>query len=177
MRRPCAIVVLLLALLPLGLAAPASAKGPDRVRISGPGLDWVWVLPEGRRGVDAWQLMEASRLFQIWGSARGGERPDLTDRQLGPAYPLTWYVQDIRITTTVAYPFARGGAWVTTTDGMEDWIRVAPRLRHLLVRLGATREDADAAPTAFTDSGVLTIAAAATSLRSVAAVVAWWLRA
>lgn len=178
MRRLLAIMVLVPALLAVGLAAPAHAKGPDRAQVSGPGLDGVWVLPTRRHesprpGVDAWTLMEASNLFQIWGAARGGERPALTEERLGPAYVLTWYVQDFRVTETVAYPFAEGGAWVTTTEGMEDWIRVGGRLRRLLMRLGAVRGDADAAPASLTAPPATDAAA---TLSALVAVVAWWLR-
>ncbi len=181
MKRLLLVPVLLLTALavPMSVAAPAHAKGPDRVQISGPGLDDVWLLSTRRDDIDAWTLMEASNLFQIWGSARGGERPDLTDDQLGAAYVLTWYVQDYRVTETVAYPYAEGGAWVTTTDGMQDWMRSGDRLRRVMTRLGAIRPGAAVTPATVTGASRATdppAAAAVAAAATLAAIVAWWLR-
>ncbi len=179
MKRLLLVPVLLLAALavPVSVAAPAHAKGPDRVQISGPGLEDVWLMSTRRDDIDAWTLMEASNLFQIWGSARGGERPALTDEQLGAAYVLTWYVQDYRVTETVAYPFAEGGAWVTTTDGMEDWMRSGGRLRRVMTRLGAIRPGAAVTPAAVTGRSTTTDPqAAVAAAASLADLVAWWSR-
>ncbi len=167
------VITLLTVGLTVGLAAPAHAKGPDRVQVSGPGLDGIWLMSTRQDDIDAWTLMEASNLFQMWGAARGGERPDLTDEQLGPAYVLTWYVRDYWVTETVAYPFAEGGAWVTTTDGMEDWMRSGRQLRRLMIVLGAIRPGAAVAPASLTAPQAMDPVAAVSAL---AAVVAWWLR-
>jgi len=168
------VVLLVLAAAPVAVSTPAHAKGPDRMQVSGPGLDGLWLKSTRHDDIDAWTLMEASDLFQIWGAARGGERPDLTDEQLGAAYVLTWYAHDHRVTETVAYPFAEGGAWVTTTEGMEDWMRSGRPLRRIMIRLGAIRPDAAVAPASLTAPRATDPPAAVGS--ALAALVAWWLR-
>lgn len=118
MRR---LLVLLLVLLPLTLAAPASAKGATSVTISGPGIEYVVLdFTRSPSDVDVGTLSEASGIHGIFGAGTFVPRPTLSVAELGPRYVLRWDAGEPMAVSHV-YPFAQGGAWAEVPTGQEVW--------------------------------------------------------
>lgn len=142
MRRPA---VLLLALLPLVLPAPAEAKGATDVVVTGPGIERVHLgYQRSAQGVSFEDLTEATQVYGIFGD-QFTIRPDLTAAELGPAYELRWKVGRDPMMVSRVYPFAEGGAWAFVPRGQETWEvrleggwwRGGDELEALMVALGA----------------------------------------
>lgn len=144
MRWACvAVLSLILALLLAATAAPAAAKGPTGVTVSGPGVDAAFGWTDRGGDVDVGTLSEAARISHHWDGSGLGPSPALTTDQLGPRYVLTWTVGRSPWAVQHAYPFADGGAWVRFISvpggGPGGWVR-APALERQLVTLVAGTE-------------------------------------
>ncbi len=158
MRR---LLVLLLAPLALlvgmlvALAPPTSAKGATDVVVTGPGMARVH-LGYGRshEQVRFEDLTESTQIYGIFGD-QFGDRPDLTDAELGPAYDLSWREGREETIVSRVYPFAEGGAWGYVPDGQQiygvaaagGWWHGGDELEQQLVALGAAALTAPTAPT------------------------------
>jgi hypothetical protein len=161
-----AILPLLILLVLLG-AAPAVAKGPIDVTVSGPGVDSVRIdAVSAPGGVTVQSLADRSGLFAIYGAEPLGPAPDLSTEELGPRFTLTWGLgeeaADGAPIVTHVYPFAAGGPWSFVPDGQslfggpvgDGWIGTDPSLTKLLVRLGAERPGATTGATTGATSAV-----------------------
>jgi hypothetical protein len=144
---------ILLAALGAALLFPtlATAKGPDRASISGPGLRQpVTIEGYGEDGSSSLGVLATQGGFfaQMFGATGGGvlhARPKLS---LGPRYKVTYRVPGGDVSSTVQqdlYPYAARGPvtfmsagqtfWGTqrTTGG---WFRGTPSLKQMLVDAG-----------------------------------------
>jgi len=140
-------------------AGGAAAKGPDQARVSGPGIDQpIAVRPHdspsiGRRMAS---LIESSGIMdQLWCRSCHDLSSNQPTADLGPMYVVRYRVASLiggptRWVEQHAYPFAQPHPmtyvapgqlfWHQRTAG--GWYEAGPKLRHLLVGLGAQMEPA-----------------------------------
>lgn len=154
MRKLRVLPTLLLAAfaVSLGLGPPAHAKGPTSAEVTGPGIDTTSVTYTERRGdVDLNTMVRGTGIFTLYGGGRLAE-PELSERELGPRYIVTWQVGSTAMTVTHVYPFADGGAWVYHPYEQGRWVRGGPHLERAMVELGAERPRVDVEPRVSTSS-------------------------
>jgi hypothetical protein len=170
MIRRIALVGLVAVLVPLTLAAPAEAKGPESAVVSGPGMDstrLTWANAE----TDLAALLDVA--FP-WGG--GGGRAWVSEPppgDLGPMYTAVYNMPAEMgparkgVVRQQLYPFADGGPVMYTAPGQtffgtrlnQGWQAASPQLTTLMRDLGAD-------PNAATNAASVT-PAAATSQREV----------
>jgi hypothetical protein len=144
---------LLVAALGAALLFPtlATAKGPDRATIIGPGLEHAVVIEgDGEGGSDALGVLATQGGFfaQMYGATGYGSLPGRPKLKLGPRYKVTYRVPGGDGASTVQqdlYPYATRGPvsymkagqvfWVVqrTAGG---WARGTSTLKAVLIRAG-----------------------------------------
>lgn len=163
MIRRIALVSLVAVLVPLTLAAPAEAKGPESAVVSGPGMDstrLTWANAE----TDLAALLD---IAFPWGGGNRAWVANPPPGDLGPmytaAYPMPGEMGPGRkeVVRQELYPFADSGPVVYTAPGQtmfgtplnQGWQATSPQLTTLMRSLGAD-------PNAATNAASVTPAAA-----------------
>lgn len=133
----------------VGFTHPVSAKGPESVTITGPGIDQPLELMTTTNQDLIVQLMEQTGLW--YGTGEPLQEEQLSD--LGPAYTLTWVNMgppeksvEERTIRQLIYLYAENGPLIQTPDqeslqgwGPEviGWFAGPVELRDTLIELGA----------------------------------------
>jgi hypothetical protein len=159
----------LILLVALALPAAASAKGPSKASIVGPGIATIKI--SGREGSTTpfWRFVEAAGWFEAaWGPSRLPETPP--PGELGPRYTITWTVPSSTKLRQDVYPYAQPSPvaymprgqeiWDTPVKG--GWFVGGAKLEKALVRIGLPAEPppAPAASIAQLQTGGIGAAAA-----------------
>jgi hypothetical protein len=136
--------------------SPASAKGPESIRIKGPGLEDPIRLDPERDGQIPMRLIEAAGLFEAFDAQPGSTKLQATapSEDLGPRYVAVYTLfgpeGDNPTVRQRLYPFANDGPLVHTPGGQSlfdgptadgGWLRADNSLRVLLVAMGVPRSD------------------------------------
>ena len=140
-------------------AGGAAAKGPDQATVSGPGIDQpIAVRPHGSPtiGQHMASLIQSSGIMnQLWCRSCDDLSAKQPTADLGPMYAVRYRLPSLTSGSTRwveqhAYPFAQPHPvtyvapgqpfWHQRTAG--GWYEAGPKLRHLLVGLGAQMEPA-----------------------------------
>jgi hypothetical protein len=191
MRWRIAVLVATVAVVVLGLAAPASAKGADQATITGPGLSKpIVVNGNGEPGsVDQLgQLSDGSGLFTFMfggdnGSGRRLAAPPVGD--LGPKYSIAYRVPDGSLNGSTfrqdLYPSAPNGPVTFTPGGQEvfgnkagtGWFQPPASFGSLLIAIGIPAVTAASESTASASSTAPATQAAASSSHSSSGIPGW----
>jgi hypothetical protein len=137
--KKLAVVILLALALPGG----ASAKGPSRALIVGPGLTAIRISGTEGSSTPFWRFVEAAGWFEAaWGPSRLPQT--LPQRELGPRYTITWKVPSSSRLHQDVYPYAKPypltymppeqKIWGDPVKG--GWFAGGPKLEKALLRIG-----------------------------------------
>ena len=132
----------LIALVALALPAAASAKGPSKALIVGPGTT---IRVSGAEGSSTpfWRLVEATGWFEaVWGPSRLPQ--ESPQAELGPRFTITWTVPSSNRLQQDVYPFAKPypltymprGQKIYGTPVKGGWFAGGAKLKRILDRLG-----------------------------------------
>ena len=145
--------LVVLALAALALAAPTSAKGPDRATITGPGLDKPITFASGGgdpvAGSEFGTVVDLTGFFPaMFGQSPNPMRAKPPTNDLGPKYTVTYRVPGNGEASVVQdlYPYAASGPVTYMTPGQPffggdqmttgGWFQSSPLLKQILVESG-----------------------------------------